>query len=355
MVGNGNDCFPTTDPCGDGSAATDSALYNPSSVAVDDAGNLYIADTFDNRVRKVTASAAPLAFPNTAIGMPSATQTVTVNNIGNTALSLSPYFTQSNSSTCPLVYSSSSAQTLAPGAACTEVLSYTPTIAGAVTGNLIFTDNSLDATSATQTIVMTGTTPNAGLTMQAVGQNVPQGTASITLEFTVGYGGQAKPTGTPTLTVAGSTTGLGTIACNSKAGHNNCTATYNTSTLAAGTYTITATQSGDANYSSTSATALLTVTGSGSSHVSGPVVASPITVRTPGGSSTVSALQPTDDTGASTPLLLVPVVPVRLTVVFPATVLAQSANGSSPEDTRTLDGSSGEGGATESRSARPQL
>ena len=48
---------------------------------------------------------------------------------------------------------SSSAGTLAAGATCTEILSYSPTITGAVTGNLIFTDNSLNATNATQTVV----------------------------------------------------------------------------------------------------------------------------------------------------------------------------------------------------------
>ena len=39
---------------GDGGQATAATLYRPSSVAVDAAGNLYIADTFNNRVRLVT-------------------------------------------------------------------------------------------------------------------------------------------------------------------------------------------------------------------------------------------------------------------------------------------------------------
>ena len=39
---------------GDGGQATAATLYRPSSVAVDPAGNLYIADTFNNRVRLVT-------------------------------------------------------------------------------------------------------------------------------------------------------------------------------------------------------------------------------------------------------------------------------------------------------------
>lgn len=41
---------------GDGAAATSAKLYQPFSVAVDDAGNLYIADANNQRIRKVSAS-----------------------------------------------------------------------------------------------------------------------------------------------------------------------------------------------------------------------------------------------------------------------------------------------------------
>ena len=45
-----------TGPVGDGAAATAATLYNPSAVAFDKADNLYIADTNENRVRVVSAS-----------------------------------------------------------------------------------------------------------------------------------------------------------------------------------------------------------------------------------------------------------------------------------------------------------
>src|ERR1700730_9293460 len=37
----------------DGIPATQSLLFNPSAVAIDSAGNLYIADVFNARIRKV--------------------------------------------------------------------------------------------------------------------------------------------------------------------------------------------------------------------------------------------------------------------------------------------------------------
>lgn len=51
VAGNG-----TTGYSGDGGAATSAELYWPEGVAVDSSGNIYIADSFSNRVRKVTVS-----------------------------------------------------------------------------------------------------------------------------------------------------------------------------------------------------------------------------------------------------------------------------------------------------------
>ena len=54
VAGNGK-----TDFSGDGGPATQAALFAPGNIAFDRAGNLYIADTLNNRVRKVTAGSAP--------------------------------------------------------------------------------------------------------------------------------------------------------------------------------------------------------------------------------------------------------------------------------------------------------
>ena len=45
---------------GDGSAATKASLNSPGGVAVDAAGNIYIADSYNNRVRKLSVRPSPL-------------------------------------------------------------------------------------------------------------------------------------------------------------------------------------------------------------------------------------------------------------------------------------------------------
>jgi DNA-binding beta-propeller fold protein YncE len=51
IAGTGSPC--STPTCGDGGPATSAQLSNPSGVALDPKGNLYIADTGDNEVRKL--------------------------------------------------------------------------------------------------------------------------------------------------------------------------------------------------------------------------------------------------------------------------------------------------------------
>src|SRR5207245_10221581 len=53
VVGN---LFSSPGFSGDGGAATSAQVYYPTTVAVDTSGNLFIADSGNNRIRKVTAA-----------------------------------------------------------------------------------------------------------------------------------------------------------------------------------------------------------------------------------------------------------------------------------------------------------
>ncbi len=166
----------------DGGSATSAKFFAADLIALDGAGNLYFADGGDNRILKVTAAAVALNFASTAVGATStdSPQTVTLNNIGNMALtfpapgsvgslnpSLSAGFVCGGSSTCNQIGSTSGGFTLASGSTCTEIVSFVPVAGGTVAGSVTSEDNSLNATS-TQAVALNGTGIQLAPTVTAI-------------------------------------------------------------------------------------------------------------------------------------------------------------------------------------------
>ncbi len=67
IAGNGVACTSSTSPCGDGGAALSANLNGPNGVAVDKAGNVYIADSGDRRIRIVNAAGIISAYAGTGV------------------------------------------------------------------------------------------------------------------------------------------------------------------------------------------------------------------------------------------------------------------------------------------------
>jgi len=157
----------------------------PRGITVDSGGNVFVADPNNNQIIKLDYTTPPsITFTSTLIGSTSSDspQTVILSNDGNAALtltvpssgtnpSISTNFGLGISATCPSISTLGTAQTLAMGASCTLPLSFTPTVAGLLSGQLMLTDNTLNAVGpsyATQIIPLNGIGSGTGPTSIAV-------------------------------------------------------------------------------------------------------------------------------------------------------------------------------------------
>ena len=126
---------------GDGAVATSAELYYPWGVGVDTSGNIYVADEYNFRVRKINAipninaSSYSLSFPQQAVGTFSQPQEFTLTGVGATTIgsfTVSGAFLESDN--CP--------SSLASGAHCQVEVVFDPTAVGAQTGTLTIATNS---------------------------------------------------------------------------------------------------------------------------------------------------------------------------------------------------------------------
>jgi hypothetical protein len=134
-----------------------SGFKYPGGVAVDGSGNVYVADVGNDAVKELDSATPNLNFAATAVGSASDAQTVTVLNNGNAPLTISAVsfpanFPQSGDAANDCIPGT----TLAGGATCTLTVEFQPTAPGAQSGSLLLTDNTHNATAATQRIALSG-------------------------------------------------------------------------------------------------------------------------------------------------------------------------------------------------------
>jgi len=58
IAGNGEDCSPSTGPCGDGPDALAAQVDTPEGIARDAAGNLFVAENGSHKIRRITPAGA---------------------------------------------------------------------------------------------------------------------------------------------------------------------------------------------------------------------------------------------------------------------------------------------------------
>jgi len=214
-----------------------SGFSGPKGVAVAGNGNVYVADTGNNAVKELVRNTPPTITFNTATldsttDATDGTKTVSVQNDGNQPLvfaipttgtnpTTAPdfTFTTTGSSTCPsLTTSAFTTSSLAANATCTVPLTFTPVepASGALTESVVFTDNALNASAATQSITLKGTaipTDAASSVNSTVVVSPSPAAAGATVTVTVTLedaGGNAIPSATASFSSASATASFGT-------------------------------------------------------------------------------------------------------------------------------------------------
>ncbi len=243
------------------SLSTIAGFARPGGVALDGAGNLYVTAEANGSIglfRLDVADPETLTFALTATGNRTAAQTVTLTNIGNVPLSLSGIATSSPNFLVDAATTTCTASgSLALAASCVAGVAFDPQLAGPITGTLNITDNTLNQLGAVQTVQLNaaGTGP---VTVGVANISIPYGTANATLTATVTYAGTLAPSGGLTFVVGNGTSVAAN--CSGSGSVLTCTGSYPTATLAAGTYTITASEAADRYYTAATGTGTLTVT-----------------------------------------------------------------------------------------------
>ncbi len=234
VVGNSFESFT-----GDTLPANQASLYGPYTLALDGPGNLYIADLFHNRIRMVSSNADTLTYPDMRVLRTSAAQTQTLENDGNAPLNIASVQAISNATVDPVTTTCAAGQQIVINATCSLGAKFSPTVTGAdVTGSIAIRT---DSANTPDTLTLEGNVLSLDpptITISTSGSPAATG-SSVIFSVAVSSAG-VTPSGTVTF-LDGSTT-LGTITLNSSGA-----GAYSTNSLIVGTHSITASYSGDTN------------------------------------------------------------------------------------------------------------
>ncbi len=243
---------------GDGGPSNVALLNNPISMALDGKSNIYIVDAGKQALRKIVYGPAMMKFGTIMVGDVTPAQTVTLWDTGNVDLTQVSSLLLSD----PTNFSLDSTSTLCgttvlSGATCNYGFHFNPLTSGSLTATAILTDNSYDST---QVITLTGiaTLPHTVPSTITTNTTVYMGVYGTPYNWTAGVTGDGThlPTGTLTFTVNGTTVcppltldGSAQVSCSPSPIR-----------LAAGTYPLSISYSGDNVYATNSVTTTATIT-----------------------------------------------------------------------------------------------
>jgi sugar lactone lactonase YvrE len=223
----------------DGTSASVNRLIfdGPYALFFDGPGNLYVSDMFHQMVKMLTAASVTISFAGIKIGNVSPPYPVIIEDDGNEALDLSAFQTV-YSALDPATTTCQVSQPLGIGASCTMGVEAAPTALGNyIYGTLVAQSNAGNSPSLVtlQIPALSGDPTLAALTTSLNPAGVG---AVVTFTATVTTIGASPPTGTVSFLDGKIQIGTATL-------NTSSVAVFSTATLGAGTHSITAVYSGD--------------------------------------------------------------------------------------------------------------
>ncbi|TAN21821.1 MAG: choice-of-anchor D domain-containing protein [Acidobacteria bacterium] len=216
--------------------ATTAGTSNSQALAVDAKGIAYWEGTSAGQMERIDRRSAPtLNFGSLALGA-TGTSAFSLLNLGTLPLT----FTSVSNPGSGFVASGCSAGTVANGSSCSETVTFSPQVLGAVAGNINFSDDDLGVSGSLQKVVFNGTGTAAPLTITASSATITLGTAIP--KITPAYAGFVNGDTAASLTTA-----------------PTCSTTA-TNSSPAGVYPTTCNGAVDANYSFTYVSGTITIT-----------------------------------------------------------------------------------------------
>lgn len=239
--GTGNVAF-----LGDGGKATEAGIYGPYALALDDAGNVFFSDIFHHRIREIDNSLSVLKYLPIQVGRTSLPSLVHLENDGNAPMIFSSLAPDQNSAIDPGTTTCATTSPLPVLAICAIGAEFAPQVTGLNVTALI--DLNSNASNTPAVLSLSGEVDALAPTTTTLTTSANPAALASSITFTAHVAGGSSPSGH--VRFYDGTTLLGTSPLTSQ------TATFSTSSLILGTHPITANYTGDAANSPSTSTIL---------------------------------------------------------------------------------------------------